>query len=372
VIANPATVSSPTPDADPSNNSSTATITVQPPPQADVTVTTTTGSSVVSAGQNVTYTIVVTNNGPTFALSMAMQDSVPSNTTFQSVMAPVGWTCSAPPAGGTGTLTCTYPSLVAGSPASFTVVLNVNSGTPLGTVINNTASASSSQTADPNPANNSSTASVTVSNLGGGGQAITFRAASGTDSAGRTLSINQPSGVVANDVLVAAIYWDNSAPTAITPPSGFTLIRTDGSSANQAVSLYYHVAGDTEPAAYVWSASRSTGFSGIISAYSGVDTANPIEVHAGATGTTSGATAPSVTSTIDGDWLVDVWSAWTSNVTLGPPSGMTSRQSFNRSDPLLLADKALGAAGATGTQTATTAPAPALWTGQAVVLRRAP
>jgi hypothetical protein len=52
----------------------------------------------------------------------------------------------------------------------------------------------------------------------------------------------------------------------------------------------------TEPASYVWTSSRGTGFTGITAAYSGVDTSLPIDVHAGLTGTTTSASAPSVTA----------------------------------------------------------------------------
>jgi hypothetical protein len=114
------------------------------------------------------------------------------------------------------------------------------------------------------------------------------------------------------------------------------------------------------------------GFTGIISAYSGVDPTTPIDINGGQTGSTGNPTTPSVTTTAVGDWLVGVWSTWNSNVSLTAPSGMTARQSFSRSDPILLADKALGAAGATGTQIATVSATPAFWTGQAVALRRAP
>src|SRR5207244_2819112 len=88
------------------------------------------------------------------------------------------------------------------------------------------------------------------------------------------------------------------------------------------------------------------------------------------TGTSnSGASAPSLTTTTANDWLIGVWSAWNNKVTLTPPVGMTSRKQFASGDPLTLADKALGAVGATGVQTASISRSPGFWTGQVIVLR---
>lgn len=57
-------------------------------------------------------------------------------------------------------------------------------------------------------------------------------------------------------------------------------------------------AGNSEPASYAWVFSTSTGSAGGILAFSGVDTANPIDVEDGGT-TANGLThaAPSVTTT---------------------------------------------------------------------------
>jgi hypothetical protein len=200
---------------------------------------------------------------------------------------------------------------------------------------------------------------------------ISFRGSSGKDVRGTTLSINRPTGVVANDVLLAAIYWDNSRAPTISVPGAWTALRQDGSTANEEVALYYHVVTASEPSVYTWTASRSIGFTGIISAYTGVSTTNPIDVSGGLTGTTANAVAPSVTTTAGGDWLVGVWSTWKSNVGLTVPSPMIVRQAFNGGDPLILADKPLGGTGATGPQTATTSVSPGFWTGQAVALRAA-
>ena len=107
----------------------------------------------------------------------------------------------------------------AGSGGEFSLIVTVNPGIAPGTVISNTVSASSA-VADPNSANNSATATATVT--AGGSAPIAFRASASAATTGRTLTIARPAGTQVNDVLVAAVYWDNSSPNTITPPGGMT------------------------------------------------------------------------------------------------------------------------------------------------------
>jgi uncharacterized repeat protein (TIGR01451 family) len=147
-------------DPTPGNNSATDTDTLTP--SADVSVTKTDSPDPVVVGNNITYTITVTNNGPSDAQSLSLSDAVPANTTLVSITTPAGWTrTDAVPAGGTGTLTFTRPTLAASASSMFTVVVNVTAGTANGTTITNTANVSST-TADPTPGNNSATATTQV------------------------------------------------------------------------------------------------------------------------------------------------------------------------------------------------------------------
>ncbi len=66
-----------------------------------------------------------------------------------------------PPVGGTGTVMGTNPGLAVAAPAQFTLVVNVNPGTPNGTVITNTTTVTSSAF-DPTSANNAATSATTV------------------------------------------------------------------------------------------------------------------------------------------------------------------------------------------------------------------
>ncbi|HEX8710071.1 MAG TPA: Calx-beta domain-containing protein, partial [Pyrinomonadaceae bacterium] len=143
------------------NNSAAASTTVHLT-SADIETTKSDSPDPVLAGNNITYTINVINRGPDAASGLTFTDTVPSNTTFVSLSSPVGWTCSTlPAAGGTGQITCTASTLASAQTNTFTLVVKVDPNVTAGTVISNTAAASSG-TNDPAPGNNSDTEQTTV------------------------------------------------------------------------------------------------------------------------------------------------------------------------------------------------------------------
>jgi len=152
------TGSSTTADPNPSNNNATAS--VQVGDSADLSVTNSANPVPVAAGNNITYTQVVTNSGPSSATTATLTETTPANTTFQSITPPAGWSCVTPAVNSAGTITCTNPSFAPGT-GSFAVVLGVNAGTASGTAINDTVTVSSAVT-DPNSANNTATAADVV------------------------------------------------------------------------------------------------------------------------------------------------------------------------------------------------------------------
>jgi len=116
----------------------------------------------VCVGQNISYTIGFRNNSSGPAANAKVSDTVPANTTFVSATLPAGWSrADSVVAGGTGTLMFTKASASGGETASFTVVVKINAGTLGGTIISNTATASS-DFPDDVPGNNSKTATTTV------------------------------------------------------------------------------------------------------------------------------------------------------------------------------------------------------------------
>jgi uncharacterized repeat protein (TIGR01451 family) len=133
-------------------------------PSADLAITTTSlPSTNVYAGQNITYTYTITNNGASPSTDVAIGTSVPANTTFVSAMPSAGATLLVQPAvGGTGPVTYKWSgSTAAGATRTMDMTVNVNPATPVSTVISNVANALS-LTVDPNGGNNSATKNVTV------------------------------------------------------------------------------------------------------------------------------------------------------------------------------------------------------------------
>jgi uncharacterized repeat protein (TIGR01451 family) len=159
VLSNTATASSATTDPNGANNSDTETTTVNT--LADVQVTKVDTPDPVTAGTNLTYTITVTNAGPSAAASVALADTVPTGTTFVSLSSPGGWSCTTPAVGGTGAINCTLATFPAGGNAVFTLVVAVDASLTNGTVITNSATETTATT-DPNGGNNSATATTTV------------------------------------------------------------------------------------------------------------------------------------------------------------------------------------------------------------------
>jgi uncharacterized repeat protein (TIGR01451 family) len=137
----------------------TATPTPTPtPPPADLAVTKSDSPDPVASAGLLTYTVVVTNNGPSLAANVVMTDPLPAGTTFSTCTPSLG-TCSGPTVGTNGTVTASIGSLGPLGSATVTIEVNVTAGA--GTVLSNTATATSS-TPDANLANNSATAATTV------------------------------------------------------------------------------------------------------------------------------------------------------------------------------------------------------------------
>jgi uncharacterized repeat protein (TIGR01451 family) len=159
VLINTPIITSTTLDPNPSNNVASVATTVSPggTPMAptDVAVTKT-GAATAQRGQNIPYTITVTNNGPQAAGGINIGEATPPDTTFVSLVAPPGWDCTAPPVGGVGLVACTLPSppgpLGVGATATFTLTVQVQGGTPLGTSVFNIAHVASG--IDPSLTNN--------------------------------------------------------------------------------------------------------------------------------------------------------------------------------------------------------------------------
>lgn len=121
--------------------------------QADLAIGKSASPDPVLAGGTLTYTLSVTNNGPTPAFNVTVTDTLPAGVTFGTA-AGSGWTCGH----AAGVVTCTRPALAVGPAPDITITVTA----PIaGGVLSNTATVSC-PLADLQTGNNSSTAETTV------------------------------------------------------------------------------------------------------------------------------------------------------------------------------------------------------------------
>ncbi|HEX7680316.1 MAG TPA: hypothetical protein VF713_19445, partial [Thermoanaerobaculia bacterium] len=261
-LSNTATISGPNADTNPGNNSATAVTTVTA--IADLSVNKT-GPATANAGTNITYTVTLTNNGPSNAASVSLTDAVPANTTFVSESQTTGptFSCTPPAVGGTGTINCTIASLAPGS-ATFSITVHINPGA-IGAVISNTANGTTTTT-DPNPGNNASTALTTAT---GSADVSIIKTAVAAASTGSNLTYNinvtnngpsDATSVTMSDTLppnttfVSESQLTGPAFICINPPSGGTgtvscsiATLTAGTSATFAIVVQIAVAAPVGP-----------------------------------------------------------------------------------------------------------------------------
>ncbi|MBI3609709.1 MAG: DUF11 domain-containing protein [Nitrospirae bacterium] len=138
------------PSSDPDQSSVTVSLTGTAV-AADLALTKTDSPDPITVGSNFTYTITVTNNGPSEATDITLTDTLPTAVTFVEGTFEQG-DCS-----GTTTAICNLGNLASGTSTTVTITVTpTTSGT-----ITNTASVTSN-VPDPDTANNSATASTTV------------------------------------------------------------------------------------------------------------------------------------------------------------------------------------------------------------------
>lgn len=130
-----------------------------PPPSADLAVSAIAAPATVAAGANVTYTIMVTNNGISPAQNVVVSGALPAALGFVSCAASGGGACGGTPANPTAT----FARLAAGASETVTIVAAASCGVANGASLTANAVVSSA-TSDPEGGNNTGSATVVASN----------------------------------------------------------------------------------------------------------------------------------------------------------------------------------------------------------------
>jgi uncharacterized repeat protein (TIGR01451 family) len=199
-------------------------------PRADLSITKTDGVISVKPNDALTYTIVVSNNGPSGVTGATVTDTMPAQLTgvTWTCVASVGSTCLN--INGTGNIS-TQVNLISGGSAIFTVKATVSS-TATGTLVNTASVAAPVGVVDPNAANNSATdtdtiitpqADLQITKTDGLNNVVPGQAVTYTVVASNQSPVGNP-----NSVTVTSTVTD-TAPAGLTVNS-WTCVATTGSS----------------------------------------------------------------------------------------------------------------------------------------------
>jgi uncharacterized protein len=223
ILSNTATADSDTADDTPGNDADTETTTVGTG-SAALSLDKTEDVDPVAPGNNLVYTLTISNEGPSNADTVSWSDPLPVGTTFVSFTQPGGWTCMTPTVGTNGTVTCSIASL-APSTAVFTITVLVDALLPGGTILDNTATVTS-VTPDPQPGDETDTELTTVG-AGSADVSVTVSDApdpvDGGSNVVYTVTASLTAAIVdATDVSVVLPAPPNATFQALTSPGGWS------------------------------------------------------------------------------------------------------------------------------------------------------
>lgn len=136
--------------------------------------------------------------------------------------------------------------------------------------------------------------------------AFRSKASTSNTSAGTSLVISKPAGVVDGDLMVAII--GHATQTTITAPAGWTLLNTGDGATNLRSRAYWRTA-SSEGSSYTWSMGASARNIGVILAYQGPDPTTPVPDHTVAVYANTGGSAPSTTGLTEEDEAIVISSA---------------------------------------------------------------
>jgi uncharacterized repeat protein (TIGR01451 family) len=158
-ITNTASIAAPGSVVDNNQNNNSASDTDTLTSSADLSITKTDGVPSIAAGSSVTYTIVVSNPGPSNVMGATVKDALPA------ALAAATWTCTGSMGG-----TCTASgsgdindsaNLPSGSSVTYTLTATVAAGAS-GTLVNTATVSAPAGVTDPSPSNNSATDTDTI------------------------------------------------------------------------------------------------------------------------------------------------------------------------------------------------------------------
>jgi uncharacterized repeat protein (TIGR01451 family) len=191
------------------------------PPQADLIVTKS-GPAQANPGDQVTYSVSISNGGQIDAANVTLEDELPEGMTFVSATQNTGvaFVCSTPDPGDPGAITCTTQTLAVGQTATFTFIMTIPGDAPAGTTFVNIATATtiSLETTDEN------------------NQGVAGTSTPPPPAADISVTKNGPSGAAPDSDVTYTIVFQNGGPSAAenvsltdTLPGSMTFVSLDQS-----------------------------------------------------------------------------------------------------------------------------------------------
>jgi uncharacterized repeat protein (TIGR01451 family) len=190
-------------------NEKTFSITVVP--ATNLSITQTASSETITAGGQMTYTLTVHNAGPEEATNVKVEDTLPTEVTYNSATGTEDWTC----AEDGGTVTCELPSLAAGTTAN-PITVNVTVSDTVSGTLSNRVSVSAANAGDTDKTNaTEDTIVVTENNQSPTVNSLVEQSVVWGETVSFTVSATDPEG-------------DNLTFSLEKAPFGATLNRTTG------------------------------------------------------------------------------------------------------------------------------------------------
>lgn len=195
---------------------------------------------------------------------------------------------------------------------------------------------------------------------------------------GNSITVPSPSGVMQDDVLIAAVVFQadsDEQPGTLSTPTGWTLVRQEsfGSDGGIGLATFTRTAIAVEPGTHAFVTSGgSKRFVVDILAYRAVDTANPIaDVQSQSAASSTSIVAPSLSA--PGCSMLVAAFAVRQATTIEPPVSMTEREDVNNTSgasiTLAASDEFFVPAAGTGERVGLSAAAATQTIGQLIALR---
>ncbi|MEM9847988.1 MAG: hypothetical protein AAF847_08865, partial [Bacteroidota bacterium] len=138
--------------------------------------------------------------------------------------------------------------------------------------------------------------------------APTFVEDANASSDANSLTVNLPTGTMADDVMIATVVIDGFDLATVTAPSGWTQIDQGNAQGDvAAVATFWKTATASEPANFTFSWGTNTNGIGVIATFRGVDTTNPINAQAASTGSSNMPNTPDALTTINDALLLRIY-----------------------------------------------------------------